>query len=296
MSNPTTLKNIDSAIFSQASASGATPCVAPGGMTMPQFGQALAPANLSAAQAKAAGLLMSGTCGPTGTTSYRSAFLTACLVSRLQAKTGSLGSTLYKLTWKLRVTPAGLSIYALRASVPRTSVSANGLLQKGWPTPRTNGGYGNPSRAGNGLARLEGDVHLAGWVTPTTRDWKDTPGMVAERDGKPRLDQLPRLAYLAGWPTPNATDMIKRKGMRPSRKATGRQTGYLSEAVKDYATPEGPARLTATGQMLTGSPAGMDGGGQLNPAHSRWLMGLPEEWDACAPTETLSTRKRRKRS
>ena len=42
-----------------------------------------------------------------------------------------------------------------------------------------------------------------------------------------------------GWPTPNTMDTIDRDGMRPSRAATGRTTGYLSEAVASYAAPAG---------------------------------------------------------
>ncbi len=39
------------------------------------------------------------------------------------------------------------------------------------------------------------------------------------------------------YPTPTAMDHIDRKGMRPSRAATNRKTGYLSEMIKMYPTP-----------------------------------------------------------
>ena len=38
-------------------------------------------------------------------------------------------------------------------------------------------------------------------------------------------------------PTPNTMDHINRKGMRPSRAATNRKSGYLSEMIKMYPTP-----------------------------------------------------------
>ncbi len=52
----------------------------------------------------------------------------------------------------------------------------------------------------------------------------------------------------------------------------------------------------AFGQPPIGSTAKTEKPAQLNPAHSRWLMGLPPEWDVCAPTATPSSRKSRKRS
>jgi hypothetical protein len=66
--------------------------------------------------------------------------------------------------------------------------------------------------------------------------------------------------------------------------------GKISTDTLDVA-----AQLTS-GQTVIGSLAETENTGQLNPAHSRWLMGLPPEWDACAPTATPSSRKQRKHS
>ena len=103
------------------------------------------------------------------------------------------------------------------------------LVPTGWATPRVtnNGGNGNPERSADGKARLEDQVQgaagwqtpkasdvtgsraertkkgewrgiglstqaesLTGWSTPSTRDWKDTPGMATEGTNPGRIDQV----------------------------------------------------------------------------------------------------------
>ena len=93
---------------------------------------------------------------------------------------------------------------------------------------------------------------------------------------------LKSAAMLAGWPTPTAQDCSRGNGtIRPH------DTGIpLPQRVGEIDMNQ-PARFTASGEMLTGSSAGMESGGQLSPEHSRFLMGYPPQWNDCAPSKWL---------
>jgi hypothetical protein len=297
---PETYEASPNVTFSPGLEDGPTRCDLLDGPTTDQSGPEVVLANLSATQAKEMGLLTSGTYGRPGSISSASADLTQSLVNKLKPRLAKDGSTLFKMTWKESATPSGRCLFQLAASVPRTSVREF----TSWPTP--NSGPQNDTdmnwqnrrveckerHGNNGFGMTLGMAStLATWATPTTRDHKDGDCSEQILNGSVEIDSLlGRQDLTASWPTPMAGSPAT-ETYNEADNTAGRW--YASKNQTDLADQ---AIQAVSGETLTGSTAPIKSIGQLNPAHSRWLMGLPTVWDDCGVMVTRLLHRKRKHS
>lgn len=278
-----------SVISSPASAAGASLYDRRVGPIIERYGLAPVLASLSPARAKETGLLTRVTSGLTGATSSRSRALQSSLESRLRRQLSRAGSTLFSLTWRVKATPAGRPYCQLAASARRTSDSGFGS----WPTPAAQEPGGtlemHNARRRKAIAKgvsigatsqgaMSHAAQLASWPTPMA----GTPQQNGNNEAG-NNDSSRKTVALVPWTTPSATD--------------GERSGVQTNQMTGSSMPQ-MARLAwlASGPTPSGSPAQTEKPGQLDPDHSRWVMGYSAEHLSCAPMAMQLSPKRPKRS
>jgi hypothetical protein len=255
--------------FSPGSADGHAPCKSRAGQKTARSGREAALVSPSLMQAKDSVTRTRVTFGHSSRTSSDSAVLQSSLASRLRARLGVNGSPEFSLIWKEWPIHGQAPICALRASGRRTS----GKDSSGWPSPKASDSHGG------------------------------TIGRATRSDGRDRGPTLNDAALLAPWPTPMAGTPARNGNNEAGNTDSSRRT----VALVGWNTPHCPRahdsdhsastyldrQLGATSQpcdVRTGKRA------VLNPAHSRWLMGYPVEWDYYGAMAMRSSRKSRQNS
>ena len=309
---PRTSEDSPNVTSSQASEAGATPSDSPDGQTTDQSGLVHARASHLVKLGMVGAQPTSGIFGRSYIDSSSTADLQSCLENRLRVRLDGRGSALYSLTWKHWPIDGQPPICAQRASGHRTS--GNGST--GWPTPiRSEDQRGRRKQDGKRGAMIS-EV-LRGWQIPTVNDAKGSDYTYSQENHEKPFLKLPGEAKLAGWATPTKDEaggtperfLARKEALNGACGVSLTALNLQVQTVAGWVSPQAAdangsgihqhtsslcqqTRSKVSGQPATGSPASTENRGQLNPAHSRWLMGFPKSWDDCAQIALGASKKR----
>jgi len=261
-----------------------------GGPMMSLSGPRVARVSRSARLVKAAELTIQGICGRTYIASPVPSGQLSSWENRLRQRLAMVGSTESALIWREKTTPAGASISRLAVSTRHTNGTDN--TGSHWRTPiASNKGGGDTHTVKQIETMLERGqsiklqdqmvqvvANAAHWVTPSSRDWKDSTGMATQAGDRTRIDQLPRqMVANAYHPTPMSLS-FKDSHQPGNNRSINTMRAYMPASARTGPTPNGSSVTTTK----RGAP---------NPVFAMWLMGFPEEWIVAA-VEAMKTYKK----
>jgi len=163
------------------------------------------------------------------------------------------------------------------ASLSARRAKELGLLMSGTYGPPSFTLFTHSSLSGSMVSRLRALTDLVG-STLYNLTWRARATPSGQLIYALRASALRTLdSDCFGWPTPTTRDH--------------KDTGDMSRSM---VRKDGKHRLDTLGRVVFGFKTQAGKIAPLNPALSRWLMGIPAEWDDCAPMETRSALMRRK--
>lgn len=181
--------------------------------------------------------------------------------------------------------------------------------------PSEAGNTRNPDTIGSYRGDLKDYAALASWPSPIANNYEQQDqealqrrrqeckertgngngfGMTLGNAARMATRSAPRAHDLTGWPTPNHANGGK-AGFADDAKLRKRlEAGHQQNLQEIVKLIHHQVLQTASGSMPNGFGAETKSTGQLNPEHSRWLIGLPIVWGCCAAMVTPLSRRSRK--